>query len=121
MEAFSRHVLLEQLVSDNWPPFTSTEFSEYCGLRGTEGLYLRRSVPTEMERQNALYRRLKNVLYKGLRKGKAEKVAICHLLFKYRVTSYVAAGRSSLKPPLMGRKIRPTLNIVTASVKMAPS
>ncbi|KIH62976.1 hypothetical protein ANCDUO_06734 [Ancylostoma duodenale] len=121
-ELFNRHGLPEQLVSDNGPPFSSKEFTEYCEYRGVEQIFTPPYHPNsngEAERFGLTFR---NALYKGLRAKKSEEVAVSDFLsqYRYKVTPYKAVGKSP-EALLMARKLRTILDIVKAGTNKSSS
>ncbi|KAK6029503.1 integrase core domain protein, partial [Ostertagia ostertagi] len=114
-EVFSRHGLPEQLVSDNGPPFTSKDFKEYCEQRGIQQIFTPPYHPNSNGEAERFVQTFKNSLYKGLKAGKSEEVAVSDLLLEYRVTPHVATGKSPAEL-LMGRRLRTVFDIKKSGV-----
>ena len=94
-QIFAAQGLLEQIVSDNRPPFTACEFNDYCSSRGilhtTTAPYHTRS-NGEVER---LVETFKNSVEKASPVSRKEvQDCVTNLLARYRVTPHSVTGQT---------------------------
>ena len=109
---FAHYGLLESIVSDNGPQFTSSEFAQFCHLNGIRHV----RVPPYHPSSNGLAEWAVQIFKKGFKKMSEGSVQdrISLFLFYYRITPQTITGTSPAEL-LMGRAFRYCLHLLTPS------
>ena len=106
---FARFGIPESIVSDNGPQFTSSEFTEFCGLNGIRHV----RVPPYHPLSNGLAERAVQTFKKGFKKLSKGSVQdkISRFLFSYRIMPQSTTGTSPAEL-LFGRPLRSHLHLL---------
>lgn len=111
---FARFGLPDTLVSDNGPPFSSIELSDYLKCNGIKHLF---SPPYHAQSNGAAENCVKNIK-KALKKAYMEKVdldeAIQRFLFNYRISHHCTTGVSPAML-MFGRPLKTRLDLIRPS------
>ena len=113
---FAQHGLPEQLVSDNGPQFTSTEFAEF--LKGNQIKHIR-SAPYHPA-SNGLAERFVRTMKRTLKSSVKERKSIHHrlveFLFEYRATPH---GTTNVSPSelFLKRNLRTRFDLMIPNTK----
>ncbi|XP_055680707.1 uncharacterized protein K02A2.6-like [Lutzomyia longipalpis] len=111
LDACARLGFMETLVTDNGPQFTSTEFAEFCQLRGIKHVTTAPFHP----QSNGLAERFVDTLKRSLSKLSGEhniQAALAKFLMSYRCTPNVNSFNGSSPAEIMlGRSLRNTLSL----------
>ena len=111
-------VIPESIVSDNGPQFTSSEFTEFCGLNGIRHV----RVPPYHPSSNGFAERAVQTFKKGFKKLSKGSVQdkISHFLFSYCIMPQSTTGTSPAQSTtgtspaelLFGRPLRSSLHLL---------
>ena len=106
---FSQFGLPEQIISDNGPTFTSTEFKDFLQKNGVKHVTSAPYHPAS----NGLAERAVQILKKGLKKCKEGTIQtqIDQLLFNYRITPQTTTGVSPAEL-MFGRRLRSVFDLM---------
>ena len=106
---FSQLGLPEQIISDNGPTFTSTEFKDFLQKNGVKHVTSAPYHPAS----NGLAERAVQILKKGLKKCKEGTIQtqIDRLLFNYRITPQTTTGVSPAEL-MFGRRLRSVFDLM---------
>ncbi|XP_047995490.1 uncharacterized protein K02A2.6-like [Leguminivora glycinivorella] len=110
-EVFSRFGFPKQLVSDNGPPFTSKEFSEYLKGNHIQHVFSAPYHPSSNGAAENAVRTVKRVVKKAIRQNIDTKMSIQTFLLHYRNTPHCTTGESPAQC-LMARKLRTGLDVL---------
>ena len=109
-----RHIFFQlglpvQIISDNGPTFTSTEFKDYLQKNGVKHVTSAPYHPAS----NGLAERAVQILKKGLKKCKEGTIQtqIDRLLFNYRITPQTTTGVSPAEL-MFGRRLRSVFDLM---------
>ncbi|KAK9702335.1 Integrase core domain [Popillia japonica] len=111
---FARYGLPDTLVSDNGPPFFSTEFEEYMQKNGIKHLF---SPPYHAQSNGAAencVKLVKNALKKAFDERKDLDEALEVFLFNYRISEHCST-KSSPANLLFGRNLKTRLDLLRPS------
>lgn len=113
IDCISRFGVPDQIVSDNGPQFTSSEFEDFCKKNGI--VHIR--VSPYHPRSNGEAERFVQTFKKGMRaKDVSVDLRLSRFLFEYRATPHATTGVSPAEL-LQGRKLRTILDLVRPSVQ----
>lgn len=108
-DIFSRFGLPKQLVSDNGPPFTSSEFSLFLKSIGVEHLFSAPYHPASNGAAENAVRTVKKAIKKSIRENVDINLYLSNFLLHYRNTEHCTTGET---PALLmfGRRLRTKLD-----------
>lgn len=108
-EVFARFGLPRQIISDNGPPFTSSEFSLFLTSNGIEQLFSAPYHPASNGAAENAVRTVKRVIKKAIREKLDIKLFLNNFLLHYRNVEHCTTGEA---PALLmcGRKLRTKLD-----------
>ncbi|KAJ8706686.1 hypothetical protein PYW07_012764 [Mythimna separata] len=108
-EGFARFGLPKQIVSDNGPPFTSSEFSRFLSANGVEHLFSAPYHPASNGAAENAVRTVKKVIKKAHREKLDITLFLNNFLLHYRNTEHCTTGET---PALLmcGRRLRTKLD-----------
>lgn len=121
-DVFARFGLPRQIVSDNGPPFTSSEFSQFLRSNGVEHLFSAPYHPASNGAAENAVKTIKKVIKKAMREHLDVTLSINNFLLYYRNTEHCTTGET---PALLmcGRRLRTKLDAlkpdITANVRNA--
>lgn len=106
---FSRMGLPQQLVTDNGPPFSSSDFATFCKQREIKHLFS----PPYHPQSNGQAERVVDIFKRQYAKmGKTNKNWMHTFLFNYRTTPHTALNGMSPAELVFGRKLRTQMDLV---------
>ncbi|CAG9106017.1 unnamed protein product [Plutella xylostella] len=108
-EIFSRFGLPKQLVSDNGPPFSSTEFIKFLTDNGIESTFSAPYHPASNGAAENAVRTCKRVIKKAIIQGLDIETTLNRFLLMYRNTEHCTTGESPAQI-LQGRSLRTRLD-----------
>ncbi|CAG9126955.1 unnamed protein product [Plutella xylostella] len=108
-EIFSRFGLPKQLVSDNGPPFSSTEFIKILTDNGIESTFSAPYHPASNGAAENAVRTCKRVIKKAIIQGLDIETTLNRFLLMYRNTEHCTTGESPAQI-LQGRSLRTRLD-----------
>ena len=113
---FARHGLPEQLVSDNGPQFTSSEFSQFLRDNCIKHILSAPYHPASNGLAERFVQTLKHALKAGEREGKTLHHRLAEFLFEYRSTPHATTNA----PPselFLKRRLRTRFDLMRPSTK----
>lgn len=108
---FARFGLPKRLVSDNGPPFSSSEFARYLERNGIQHTLIPPYHPSSNGAAENAVRSVKRVLKKAQLEREDFNTALNRFLFTYRNTEQSATGREP-SVALLGRRLRGRLDLL---------
>lgn len=111
-EAFSRHGLVDTIVSDNGPQFVSDEFKKYCAANGIAHIKTAPYHPQSNGRAERFVELLKTGLKKLSGEGKNVEQDLRKFLLCYRFTPSYALGEKSPFQVMTGRVMKTKLDLL---------
>lgn len=108
-EIWARFGLPKQVVSDNGPPFSSSEFSEFLAGNGIEQIFSAPYHPASNGAAENAVKICKRAIKKALKQGVEVHTALCRFLLAYRNTEHATTGDSPANI-LQGRSLRMRLD-----------
>lgn len=108
-EMWARFGLPRQVVSDNGPPFTSTEFEKFLTDNGVEHIFSAPYHPASNGAAEVSVKICKRVIKKAQKQNINIDTALNRYLLTYRNTEHYTTGESPAKL-LQGRKLRMRLD-----------
>jgi transposase InsO family protein len=108
-ELFSRWGLPKQIVSDNGPPFSSTELRNYCQGLSIEHIFSAPYHPASNGLAEVTVKALKRVIKKAIHEKQDINKALWTYLLYYRNTTHSTTGQSPAML-LQGRRLRTKLD-----------
>ncbi|XP_063390024.1 uncharacterized protein K02A2.6-like [Cydia fagiglandana] len=108
-DMWARFGLPKQLVSDNGPPFTSSEFEEFLKRNGIEHIFSSPYHPASNGAAENAVKICKRVIKKAQKQKVDVDVALNRFLLTYRNTEHYTTGESPAKI-LQGRNLRMRLD-----------
>ncbi|XP_063379687.1 uncharacterized protein K02A2.6-like [Cydia fagiglandana] len=108
-EMWARFGLPKQLVTDNGPPFTSTEFQGFLTSNGVEHIFTAPYHPASNGACESAVKICKKVMKKSMEQGTNMHTALCRFLLNYHNTPHYATGYPPAKL-LLGRSLRARLD-----------
>ncbi|XP_063830254.1 uncharacterized protein K02A2.6-like [Ostrinia nubilalis] len=115
-ELFARWGLPKQLVSDNGPPFTSKEFSEFLRGCGIAHFFTAPYHPASNGAAENAVRTIKKVIKKAIRLNLDVHLFLNTFLLHYRNTEHCTTGESPAAL-MLGRRLRTKLDILRPNVE----
>ena len=113
---FVQHGLPEQLVSDNGPQFTSTEFAEF--LKGNQIKHIMSAPyhPASNGLAERFVQTMKRTLKASMKQGKSINHHLAEFLFEYRATPH---GTTNVSPSelFLKRNLRTRFNLMIPNTK----
>ncbi|XP_063831899.1 uncharacterized protein K02A2.6-like isoform X1 [Ostrinia nubilalis] len=110
-DLFARWGLPRQLVSDNGPPFTSSDFSFFMQNNGIEHIFSAPYHPASNGAAENAVRTIKKVIKKAIRKKKDIQKFLNTFLLHYRNTEHCTTGESPATL-MLGRQLRIKLDLL---------
>lgn len=110
-DIFARWGYPKQIVSDNGPPFTSTEFSYFLKSKGIKHLFSAPYHPASNGAAENAVRTIKRVIKKAMQQGFDVQYSIDQFLLHYRNTEHCTTGESPAVL-MIGRRLRTKLDIL---------
>ncbi|CAG9560835.1 unnamed protein product [Danaus chrysippus] len=110
-EVFVRWGLPKQMVTDNGPPFTSTDFSKFTNKLGIEHLFSAPYHPASNGAAENAVRTIKKVIRKAIRKKEDIQSFLNTFLLHYRNTEHSTTGESPASL-MLGRSLRTKLDLL---------
>lgn len=115
-EVFARFGLPREIVTDNGPPFTSEQFSQFMLKNGiTHKLIPPRHPRSNGAAENAVGQ-VKRCLKKALTDGVAADVALSRFLLCYRNSQHCTTKKSPSEM-LLGRKLRDCMDLLRPNTR----
>ncbi|XP_028164488.1 uncharacterized protein K02A2.6-like isoform X2 [Ostrinia furnacalis] len=108
-DTFARFGLPKQIVSDNGPPFSSSEFSQFCNNNGIDHIFTAPYHPSSNGAAENAVKVCKRVIKKAIMTRMDVDTALYRFLLIYRNTSHNTTGDSPAKL-LLGRNLRTRLD-----------
>lgn len=108
-ELWSRFGVPRQIVTDNGPPFTSSEFATSLQGDGVEHVFTAPYHPASNGAAENAVRTLKKVIKKAIAENKNIELTLNNFLLHYRNTEHCSTGESPAIL-LMGRRLRTRLD-----------
>ena len=112
---FARFGLPKRLVSDNGPPFSSSEFAQYLKRNGIKHTLIAPYNPSSNGAAENAVRLIKRVLKEAQLEREDYSTALNRFLFTYRNTEQSATGREPAVA-LLGRRLRGRLDLLRPDV-----
>ncbi|KAJ8711148.1 hypothetical protein PYW07_008390 [Mythimna separata] len=110
-ELFSKFGLPKQIVSDNGPPFTSTEFHNFASNHGIEHIFTAPYHPASNGLAENAVKTFKRVIKKAALGKQNIDRALWTYLLHYRNTAHSTTGESPAML-LLGRRLRTKLDVL---------
>lgn len=110
---FARFGLPKRIVTDNGPPFSSSEFGTYLQGNGIRHSAIAPYHPASNGAAENAVRTIKRVLKKACLEGMDDDVALCKFLFMYRNSEHSTTGREPAVA-MFGRRLRGRLDLLRA-------
>ncbi|XP_048482923.1 uncharacterized protein K02A2.6-like isoform X1 [Plutella xylostella] len=110
-ELFSRFGIVRQLVSDNGPPFTSSEFKQFTNSNGIEHIFTAPYHPASNGAAENAVKTIKSVIKKAVQEKQDIDKALRTFLMYYRNTEHSTTGETPATL-LLGRRIRTRLDML---------
>ena len=114
-EMFARYGLPEQVVTDNGPQFTSSEFSQFLASNGVKHIRCSPYHPSSNGAAERLVQTVKQALKAGCHKGVSFEQALASFLLHYRTTPHATTGVSP-SSLFFGRSLRIRLDLLKPQV-----
>ncbi|XP_063361853.1 uncharacterized protein K02A2.6-like [Cydia amplana] len=108
-ELWSRFGIPKQVVSDNGPPYSSTEFKNFLSSNGVDQVLSAPYHPASNGAAESAVKICKAVIIKSFKEHLDAETALCRFLLQYRNTEHTATGESPAKL-LQGRSLRTRLD-----------
>ncbi|XP_059047376.1 uncharacterized protein K02A2.6-like [Achroia grisella] len=110
-ELFSRFGLPKQIVTDNGPPFTSSEFKNFTSSQGIEHIFTAPYHPASNGLAENAVKTLKKVIKKAVVEKQNINKALWTYLLYYRNTEHSTTGECPAVI-LLGRRLRTRLDVI---------
>jgi hypothetical protein len=114
-EVWARWGIPKQVVSDNGPPFTSTQFSSFLALDGVEHIFTAPYHPASNGAAENSVKVIKQVIKKAVIEKTDVAKSINTFLIYYRNTPHCSTGESPAGL-MMGRQLRTRLDLLKPDV-----
>lgn len=108
---FARFGLPRRLITDNGPPFSSAEFSDYLKKNGISHTLVAPYHPASNGAAENAVRTIKRVLKKAILENENDNVALSKFLFSYRNTEHSTTKREPAVA-LLGHRLRGRLDLL---------
>lgn len=108
-DLWARFGIPKQFVSDNGPPFTSSEFNNFLARNKIEHILTAPYHPASNGACESAVKICKKVIKKAMEQGIEVDAALCRFLLNYRNTVHYATGETPAKL-LQGRTLRSRLD-----------
>ena len=108
---FASFGLLEQLVSDNGPQFTSDVFQEFCKLNGIKYVRCSPYHPSSNWLAERFVRTFKEAMRVGTQDGRPFQQRLCNFLLSYRSTPHATTNESPSNL-FLGRPVRTKFDLM---------
>ncbi|XP_063372488.1 uncharacterized protein K02A2.6-like [Cydia amplana] len=115
---FARFGLPKRIVSDNGPPFSSSEFATYLLRNGIKHTLIAPYHPASNGAAENAVRSIKRVLKKAQFENEDPHVALSRFLFTYRNSEQTTTGREPAVL-MMGRRLRGRLDLLRPDTEEA--
>lgn len=111
---FSQHGLPDSIVSDDGPPFVSSQYAEFLRRNGSR----RMLIPPYHPASNGAAERVVPTIKDKLKKSAPGdlKTQLARLLLQYRTTPHEVTGRAPCEL-LMGRKVKTPLDCLRPNIR----
>jgi hypothetical protein len=116
---FAQYGLVQELVSDNGPQFTSSEFKTFLERNGVKHTLVPPYHPASNGQAERYVQTVKNSLKKHFLEGKSDMSVnqhLCSFLLAYRVTPHSLTGKSPAEL-FMKRQLRTRFTLLKPSLK----
>ncbi|KAL0892417.1 hypothetical protein ABMA27_015532 [Loxostege sticticalis] len=110
-EVFARWGLPRQLVTDNGPPFTSSDFAHFMTRHGIEHIFSAPYHPASNGAAENAVRTIKRAIKKAIRKKEDIQTFLNKFLLHYRNTEHCTTGESPANL-MLGRQLRTKLDLL---------
>ena len=114
-EMFARYGLPRQLVSDNGPQFTSSEFKQFLHCNGVKHITTAPYHPSSNGAAERLVQTVKQAIRAGHQKGVPLERTLAVFLLQYRSTPHATTGLSP-STLFFGRSLRTRLDILKPDI-----
>ncbi|XP_063382163.1 uncharacterized protein K02A2.6-like [Cydia fagiglandana] len=108
-ELWSRFGIPKQVVSDNGPPYSSTEFKNFLSSNGVDQVLSAPYHPASNGAAESAVKICKAVIIKSFKENLDTETALCRFLLQYRNNEHTTTGESPAKL-LQGRSLRTRLD-----------
>ncbi|XP_047986190.1 uncharacterized protein K02A2.6-like isoform X1 [Leguminivora glycinivorella] len=108
-ELWSRFGIPKQVVSDNGPPYTSSEFKKFLSVNGVDQVLSAPYHPASNGAAESAVKICKAVILKSFKENVDAETALCRFLLQYRNTEHSTTGESPARL-LQGRSLRNRLD-----------
>uniref|UniRef100_A0A1Y1NP23 RNA-directed DNA polymerase n=1 Tax=Photinus pyralis TaxID=7054 RepID=A0A1Y1NP23_PHOPY len=113
---FARFGLVETLVSDNGPPFTSSEFKNFLANNGIVHIFSPPYHPASNGAAEINVKTVKNAIKKAIECKKDVNLALQQFLFDYRISKHATTDATPAKL-MFGRELKSRFNLLLPKTK----